>query len=90
VRTTDPDHELARVRPPGRGLPDIPIYLATKGRHEARGRAELALEWFDLLQAPMKMVVLETSGHRPLFEQPERFSEVMIDTVLAATASDAN
>jgi pimeloyl-ACP methyl ester carboxylesterase len=89
VRTTDPDHELARARPPGRGLLDIPIYLA-KGRHEARGRAELAIEWFDLLQAPMKMVVLETSGHRPLFERPERFSEVMIDTVLAATASDAN
>lgn len=34
------------------------------------------------------MIVLETSGHRPLFEQPRQFHEVMTETVLAETSTD--
>jgi len=65
---------------------EVPVYLV-QGRHEADGRAVLANEWFEQLEAPAKtMVVLETSGHRPLFEQPARFHEVMTETVLAETA----
>jgi pimeloyl-ACP methyl ester carboxylesterase len=61
----------------------IPVYLV-QGRHEARGRAVLATEWFELLQAPSKrMIVFENSGHRPLFEEPERFHRVMTEDVLA-------
>lgn len=64
---------------------DVPVYLV-QGRHEARGRAELANEWFQQLEAPSKqLVVLDTSGHRPLFEQPRQFREVMVGTVLADT-----
>jgi pimeloyl-ACP methyl ester carboxylesterase len=64
---------------------DVPVYLV-QGRHEAEGRAVLADEWFEQLRAPAKtMVVLETSGHRPLFEQPARFHQVM-KTVLAETS----
>ena len=67
---------------------DVPVYLV-QGRHEARGRAVLANEWFEQLEAPSKtMFVLDTSGHRPLFEQPEQFNEVMTDTVLAETGVD--
>jgi len=67
---------------------DVPVYLV-QGRHEARGRAVLANEWFEQLEAPSKtMIVLDTSGHRPLFEQPEQFNEVMTDTVLAETGVD--
>jgi pimeloyl-ACP methyl ester carboxylesterase len=55
----------------------VPVYLV-QGRYEARGRAELADEWFDMLQAPAKeKSVLETSGHRPLFEQPEAFASAV-------------
>jgi proline iminopeptidase len=62
---------------------DVPVYLV-QGRHEARGRAELANEWLAQLQAPAKkMVMLDTSGHRPLFEQPAQFHRVMTETVLA-------
>jgi pimeloyl-ACP methyl ester carboxylesterase len=65
---------------------EIPVYLV-QGRHEARGRAEPAVEWFAQLRAPeKKMIVLETSGHRPLFEQPAQFHRVMTQTVLAETA----
>lgn len=60
---------------------DIPIYMVA-GRHEARGRAVLADEWFAMLEAPSKeRIVFEASGHRPNFEQPERFAEVMRDVL---------
>jgi len=65
---------------------EVPVYLA-QGVHEARGRAELADEWFTMLDAPHKeMVLFDTSGHRPLFEQPDAFKEFMVGTVLADTA----
>jgi hypothetical protein len=34
------------------------------------------------------MIVLDSSGHRPLFEQPDRFHELMTRTVLAQTTVD--
>lgn len=62
----------------------IPVYLA-QGRYEAPGRADLAQEWFEMLAAPSKELrVFETSGHRPMWEQPAEFhrlmSEVLADT----------
>ena len=63
---------------------DIPVYLA-QGAHEAPGRAEPAKQWFDLLDAPSKqLVTFDTSGHRPLWEQPDQFHDLML-TVLAET-----
>ena len=56
---------------------EVPVYLV-KGGHEARGRAVLADEWFDLLDAPTKeRIVFEDSGHRPSFEEPGRYAELM-------------
>jgi proline iminopeptidase len=63
---------------------EVPVVLV-QGRHEARGRAELADAWFAQLEAPSKqLVVFERSGHRPMFEEPDRFFEVMTEQVLAA------
>jgi pimeloyl-ACP methyl ester carboxylesterase len=56
---------------------EVPVYLV-QGGHEARGRAVLADEWFDLLDAPSKeRVVFEDSGHRASFEEPGRYAELM-------------
>jgi pimeloyl-ACP methyl ester carboxylesterase len=56
---------------------EVPVYIVT-GAHEARGRAVLADEWFDQLEAPHKeRVVFEGSGHRPTFEEPGRFAQLM-------------
>lgn len=56
---------------------DIPIYIVI-GKHEARGRAVLAKEWFEMLSAPSKeMIIFEHSGHRPIFEEPAEFAAVM-------------
>lgn len=64
---------------------EVPVYLV-QGRHEAPGRARLVEEWLRMLDAPEKRrIVLETSGHRPIFEQPEAFHRVMTETVLPAT-----
>jgi pimeloyl-ACP methyl ester carboxylesterase len=34
-----------------------------------------------------EMIVFDTSGHRPLLEQPDRFHDGMTQTVLAKTLS---
>ena len=37
-----------------------------------------------MINAPVKnLVVLDTSGHRPLWEQPDEFVGYMVDTVLS-------
>jgi proline iminopeptidase len=65
---------------------EVPVYLV-QGRYEARGRAELADAWFAQLEAPSKeRIVFERSGHRPMFEEPDRFFEVMTEQVLEADA----
>jgi pimeloyl-ACP methyl ester carboxylesterase len=69
---------------------DIPMYFV-QGAHEADGRAEVFDDWYPTVDAPVKdLVVLDTSGHRPLFEQPDEFVDYLVDTVLpAAPATDA-
>jgi pimeloyl-ACP methyl ester carboxylesterase len=64
---------------------NVPVYLV-QGRHELPGRATLADEWFQLLKAPNKqMIVFDTAGHRSLFERPDLFNQVMTTTVLPQT-----
>ncbi|MFJ6001684.1 alpha/beta fold hydrolase [Arthrobacter sp. NPDC092385] len=64
---------------------EVPVYFV-QGAHEARGRAEPFEEWFPLLEAPVKETTeLSTSGHRPLFEQPDEFVAYLRDTVLVRT-----
>ncbi|MDN5775943.1 MAG: alpha/beta hydrolase, partial [Humibacillus sp.] len=64
----------------------VPAYFV-EGAHEARGRTEPFQQWYAALSSPHKeLAVLSTSGHRPLFEQPQEFVAFMTDTVLAQTA----
>lgn len=61
---------------------EVPAHFV-QGAHEARGRGELFEQWYDMLDAPTKTVAhLDTSGHRPLFEQPDRFVEHLVETIL--------
>lgn len=67
---------------------EVPMFFV-QGAHEADGRAEPFDEWYPMIQAPSKdLVVLDTSGHRPLFEQPDEFVDYMNTTVLAQTADN--
>ncbi len=56
---------------------DVPIYVVN-GEHEARGRAVLAEEWFELVDAPHKeWIAFDGAGHRAHFDQPARFADLM-------------
>jgi pimeloyl-ACP methyl ester carboxylesterase len=56
---------------------ETPTYIVL-GEYEARGRAVLAREWFRLLEAPSKeLIIVENTGHRPLFEKPVAFAALM-------------
>ncbi|MCU0314030.1 MAG: alpha/beta hydrolase [Solirubrobacteraceae bacterium] len=67
---------------------EVPVYLV-QGAEEARGRAELAQEWFAQLRAPRKrLIMIDHAGHRPLFERPAEFRRAMAGTVLPQTAPD--
>jgi pimeloyl-ACP methyl ester carboxylesterase len=62
----------------------VPAYFV-QGAHEMRGLAVPFAQWYERLDAPAKHVfVLDTSGHRPMFEQPDRVLDAM-DRVLAET-----
>lgn len=67
---------------------DVPMFFV-QGAHEADGRADVFADWYPMVNAPIKdLAVLDTSGHRPLWEQPDEFVDYMVDTVLARTATD--
>ena len=57
---------------------EVPV-LFIHGRCDRVTPTELAQEYFDVLQAPSKELVwFERSGHCPLFEEPERFQQLLI------------
>ena len=57
-----------------------------QGAHEARGRAEPFDEWYPMVgRRPRTCIVLDSSGHRPLWEQPDQFVDYMVGTVLEET-----
>jgi len=63
----------------------VPVFFV-QGAHEADGRAQPFAEWYPMIDAPIKdLVMLDTSGHRPLWEQPDEFTDYMVNTVLART-----
>lgn len=65
---------------------EIPVFFV-QGAHEADGRSRLFNEWYPMIEAPTKdLVLLDSSGHRPLWEQPDEFVDYMVTTVLPRTA----
>jgi pimeloyl-ACP methyl ester carboxylesterase len=64
---------------------EVPVYLI-EGAYEVPGRSTLAHEWFDMLDAPSKqLVVFDRSGHTPQRDEPGRFADYLRDVVLAET-----
>ena len=55
----------------------VPVYFLL-GTHDYVISTKLAKQYFKLLKAPKKELILfHYSGHTPIFEQPERFNEVL-------------
>ena len=64
---------------------EVPVYFV-QGRHELSARSRFADEWITQLRAPIKRVyVFADSGHNPDAEEPARFNDIVINTVLAET-----
>lgn len=61
---------------------DIPVHLVL-GRHDQNTPVELAVEYFDAIEAPVKKLHwFEESGHLMPFEEAAKFNSLLIGTVL--------
>ncbi|GAA3343002.1 hypothetical protein GCM10020358_40050 [Amorphoplanes nipponensis] len=64
---------------------DVPVYFM-RGRHELTARGALADEWIAGLRAPIKRVYdFPDSGHNADAEEPGRYNDLLVTTVLAET-----
>ena len=64
---------------------DLPVYLIL-GRHDMNNPYQIPEEYFNLLQAPSKQLFFfEDSGHGMIWEEAEKFHNIMINTVLPET-----
>jgi proline iminopeptidase len=64
---------------------EVPLYIMD-GAAELSARRDLALEWFDNVDAPIKRTfTFENAAHAPAFEHFEAFTEIMNEIILPET-----
>ncbi len=64
---------------------EVPIYVLD-GAAELSARRDLALEWFDMLDAPIKrLYTFDNAAHAPAFEHFEAFTDIMTETIFQET-----
>lgn len=64
---------------------DLPVYLIL-GRHDMNDPYQIPEEYFNILQAPSKQLYFfEESGHGMIWEEADKFHDIMINTVLPET-----
>lgn len=64
---------------------EVPVYILD-GEHELSARRDLALDWFNQLQAPSKQLFMfADAGHAVAFEEFQAFHQIMTGTVLPET-----
>lgn len=64
---------------------DVPMYFI-RGRWDVNSSNRLTEEYVALLDAPhIELIWFEASAHTPLWDSPERFVSIMVDTVLDQT-----
>ncbi|MEO5654717.1 MAG: alpha/beta hydrolase [Nitrosospira sp.] len=73
----------SRLNPSERHPPfDMPVFFLP-GRYDRHVPATLAEQYFARIKAPFKCLVwFEQSAHNPLFEEPAKFNQVLIERVL--------
>jgi pimeloyl-ACP methyl ester carboxylesterase len=64
---------------------ELPVYIVL-GRHDMNNPYQIPEEYFNLLQAPTKQLdFFEDSGHGMIWEEADKFHDLMINTVLPET-----
>jgi pimeloyl-ACP methyl ester carboxylesterase len=67
---------------------DVPIYFVA-GKYDYITADTLTREYFQFVEAPYKeLVVFEKSAHCGIFEEPEKFNDLMINKVLNHAADN--
>jgi proline iminopeptidase len=63
----------------------LPVYLVL-GRHDMNNPSQIPEDYFLRLEAPSKkLVFFEDSGHGMIWEEADKFHDLMVNTVLAET-----
>jgi pimeloyl-ACP methyl ester carboxylesterase len=66
---------------------EVPAYFVL-GRHDMSVGADAARRYYEALRAPRKgLVWFEQSGRSPMHEEPDRFLQVMVGTVVPESSS---
>lgn len=61
---------------------EVPVFFLS-GRYDLTVNRKLSEEYYNKLECPLKRFYLfENSAHSPMFEEPERFLEIMVSDVL--------
>ncbi len=69
---------------------DLPVYFLV-GRHDFTANADLSRAYFDAIEAPVKgFYLFDDSAHSPLFEEPERARQILLQDVLRGRAELAD
>jgi pimeloyl-ACP methyl ester carboxylesterase len=64
---------------------DVPVYMFD-AQYELPARRDLALEWYNLLDAPQKHIyTIENAGHSGVFEGVSVFTRIMNEEILPQT-----
>lgn len=67
---------------------ELPVYLV-QGRHDMNNPSPIPEEYFRLIRAPHKQLVFfEDSGHGMIWEEADKFHELMTDLVLNAAGEN--
>ncbi len=61
---------------------ELPVYIFV-GQHDQTANPTLSRAYFDIINAPVKgFYIFENSAHSPLFEEPERARDILLQDVL--------
>jgi pimeloyl-ACP methyl ester carboxylesterase len=64
---------------------ELPVYIIL-GRHDVNGTYWVAEDYFNRLQAPHKrLYIFEDSGHGMIWQETDKFHDIMVNTVLPET-----
>jgi pimeloyl-ACP methyl ester carboxylesterase len=64
---------------------DLPVYLIL-GRYDMNNPYQIPEEYFNVLEAPSKQLYFfEDSGHGMIWEEAEKFHDIMVNTILPET-----
>jgi len=69
---------------------ELPVYFLV-GRHDFAANADLSRAYFDAIEAPVTgFHLFDDSAHSPLFEEPERARQILLQDVLRGQAERAD